>query len=154
MKRFFCDCYRNMGHFLCSIERIMRFVNAHLHCVVALSAVFLLRCANTQDHQNCCAVKSHSRALASFQNNGNYLKNKELFSGGSWWKWPGGLRNLISGWTYRIVALPLAVYNGVSSHTSSPKLMKLVIFSRSYWYIENIHFSLMKPNPYFFSMYQ
>ena len=29
-----CDCYRNMGHFLCSIERIKRFVNVHLHCIV------------------------------------------------------------------------------------------------------------------------
>ena len=69
-------------------------------------------------------------------------------SGGSWWKWPGGLRNFASGWTYRIVALPLAVYNGVSSHSSSPKLIKLVIFSCPYWYIENIHFSLMKPKPH------
>ena len=68
-------------------------------------------------------------------------------SGGSWWKWPGGLRNFISGWTYRIDALPLAIYNGVSSHSSSPKLIKLVIFSCPYWYIENIHFSLIKPNP-------
>ena len=69
-------------------------------------------------------------------------------SGGSWWKWPGELRNFFSGWTYRIVALPLAVYNGVSSHSSSPnKLIKLVIFSCPYWYIENIHFSLIKPNP-------
>ena len=72
----------------------------------------------------------------------------QLHSGGSWWKWPGGLQNFISGWTYRIVALPLAVYNGVSSHSSSPnKLIKLVIFSCPYWYIENIHFSLIKPNP-------
>ena len=59
----------------------------------------------------------------------------------------GGLRNFISGWTYRIVALPLAVYNGVTSHSSSPKLIKLVIFSCPYWCIENIHFSLIKPNP-------
>jgi len=48
---------------------------------------------------------------------------------------------------HRIVALPLAVYNGVSSHSSSPKLFKRVIFSCPYWYIENINFSLMKPNP-------
>jgi len=80
------------------------------------------------------------------------LPTKRIFvivtvtSGGSWWKWPGGLRNFISGWKYRIVALPLAVYNGVSSHSSSPKLIKLVIFSCPYWYIKNIHFSLMKPN--------
>jgi len=32
---FFCDCYRNMGHFLCSVERIKRFVNDHLHCIVS-----------------------------------------------------------------------------------------------------------------------
>ena len=29
----FCDCYRNMGHFLCSVERIKSFVNVHLHCI-------------------------------------------------------------------------------------------------------------------------
>jgi len=31
----FCDCYRNMGHFLCSVARIKRFLNAHLHCIVS-----------------------------------------------------------------------------------------------------------------------
>jgi len=31
----FCDCYRNMGHFLCSVERIKRFLNLHLHCIVS-----------------------------------------------------------------------------------------------------------------------
>ena len=31
----FCDCYRNMGHFLCSVERIKRFVKVHLHCIVS-----------------------------------------------------------------------------------------------------------------------
>ena len=31
----FCDCYCNMGHFLCSVERIKRFVNVHLHCIVS-----------------------------------------------------------------------------------------------------------------------
>ena len=30
---FFCDC--NMGHFLCSVERIKRFVNVHLHCIAS-----------------------------------------------------------------------------------------------------------------------
>jgi len=30
----FCDCYRNMGHFLCGVERIKRFVNVHLHFIV------------------------------------------------------------------------------------------------------------------------
>jgi len=31
----FCDCYRNTGHFLCSVERIKRFLNLHLHCIVS-----------------------------------------------------------------------------------------------------------------------
>jgi len=31
----FNDCYRNMGHFLCSVERIKSFVNVHLHCIVS-----------------------------------------------------------------------------------------------------------------------
>jgi len=31
----FCDCYRNMRHFLCSVERIRSFVNVHLHCIVS-----------------------------------------------------------------------------------------------------------------------
>ena len=34
-RRLFCDCYRNMRHFLCSVERIKRFVNVHLHCIVS-----------------------------------------------------------------------------------------------------------------------
>jgi len=51
---FFCDCYRNTGHFLCSAERIKRFVNVHF---IASSAMFPLRCANTQDHENCFTVE-------------------------------------------------------------------------------------------------
>jgi len=31
----FCDCYRNMVHFLCSVERTKRFVNVHLHCIIS-----------------------------------------------------------------------------------------------------------------------
>jgi len=31
----FCDCYRNMWHFVCSVERIKRFLNVHLHCIVS-----------------------------------------------------------------------------------------------------------------------
>ena len=58
------NCYRNMGHFLCIVERIKRFVNVHLHCIISN---VLSECANTQDHQNCCAVQSHSRVLATFQ---------------------------------------------------------------------------------------
>ena len=73
----FCDCYRNMGNFLCSVERIKRFVNVHLHRHAL--AIFPLRGANTQDHQNCCAVKSHSRALATFQSNGKACKQEAIW---------------------------------------------------------------------------
>ena len=31
----YCDCYRNMEHFLCSIDRIKSFVNVHFHCIVS-----------------------------------------------------------------------------------------------------------------------
>ena len=61
-------------------------------------------------------------------------------SGGSWWNWPGGLRIFISGWTYGIVALAVFI-TSVSIHSSSPNLIKLVLFSCPYSYIENIHFS-------------
>ena len=71
------DFYRNMGHFLCSVARIKRFVNVHLHCIV--SNVPSYRGANTQDHQNCCAVKSHSRALATFQSNGKARKQEAIW---------------------------------------------------------------------------
>ena len=33
--RIFGDCCRNTGHFLCGVERIKRFVNVHVHCVVS-----------------------------------------------------------------------------------------------------------------------
>jgi len=72
----FCDCYRNMGHFLCSVERIKRFVNVHLHCIVSNVPS---DCANTQDHQNCCGVKSHSRVHATFQRNGKTRKQEAMW---------------------------------------------------------------------------
>jgi len=31
---FFCDCYRNTGNFLCSVERINRFATVLLDCIV------------------------------------------------------------------------------------------------------------------------
>jgi len=34
-KRDFCDCSRNMGYFLFREERIKRFMNVHLHCIVS-----------------------------------------------------------------------------------------------------------------------
>jgi len=71
----FCNCYRNMGNFLCSVERIKRFV-VHLHCIVSSVAS---ACANTQDHQNCCAVKYHSRVLATFQSNGKARKQEAIW---------------------------------------------------------------------------
>jgi len=58
------------------------------------------------------------------------------------------LATALSGWTYGIVTLAVfIIISGVFSHSSSPNLIKLVIFSCPYWYNENIHFSLMKPNP-------
>jgi len=45
---------------------------------IASSAMFPLRCANTQDHQNCCGVKSHSCALATFQSNGKARKQEAI----------------------------------------------------------------------------
>jgi len=75
-RSIFCDCYRNMGHFLCSVERIKRFFNIHLHCIV--SNVPSER-ANTQDHQNCRAVKSHSRVLATFQSNGKTREQEAIW---------------------------------------------------------------------------
>jgi len=69
----FCDCYRNMEHFLSSVERRKRFVNVHLHCIVSN---VLSMCANTQDHQNCCAVKYHSHAVATSQSNGTAGKQE------------------------------------------------------------------------------
>jgi len=72
---FFCDCYRNMGHFLCSVERMKRFVNVHLYCIVSNVPS---EWANTPENQNCCAVKSHYRVLATFQSNGKACKQEAI----------------------------------------------------------------------------
>jgi len=34
-RSFFRDCYRIMGHFLCSVERIKSFVKVRLSCIVS-----------------------------------------------------------------------------------------------------------------------
>ena len=44
-------------------------------------------------------------------------------SGGSWWNWPGGLRNFISGWTYGIVVL--AVFYNVVAFPVTPAVLIL-----------------------------
>jgi len=31
----FWDCCRHTGYFLCGVERVKRYVNAHLHCIVS-----------------------------------------------------------------------------------------------------------------------
>jgi len=31
----FLDCCRNIGLFVCAVERAKRFVNVHLHCIVS-----------------------------------------------------------------------------------------------------------------------
>jgi len=76
--------------------------------------MFPVRCANTQDHQNCCAVKSHSRALATFQNNGNYLENKELFEWNVYF-----VRILIRLYIYYTIH---TVCNSLKLHLLSPKI--------------------------------
>ena len=42
------------------------------------------------------------------------------------------ISSLVEHTALSVVALPLAAYNGVSSHSSVPKLIKLVIFSCPY----------------------
>jgi len=44
-----------------------------------LRPTFPLRCANAQYHQIICVVKSHSHALARFQNVGKAGKKEKLF---------------------------------------------------------------------------
>jgi len=34
-KRIFCDCYSNVKHFRCGVERVKRGVNVHLHCIAS-----------------------------------------------------------------------------------------------------------------------
>jgi len=31
----FLGVFRNMGHFLCGVERVKHYVNVHLHCIVS-----------------------------------------------------------------------------------------------------------------------
>jgi len=31
----FCNSCRNIGHFICVVERVKRFVNVHLHCIAS-----------------------------------------------------------------------------------------------------------------------
>jgi len=38
-KCIFCDCYHDVGHFLCGVEREKRFVKVHLHCIVSNSNI-------------------------------------------------------------------------------------------------------------------
>jgi len=44
----------------------------------------------------------------------------------------------LSGGTYGIVALAVFIISGVYSHSSSPNLIKPVIFSCPYWYIASV----------------
>jgi len=34
-KSNFCDCCRKIGHLLCGVEMLKRFVNVHLHSIVS-----------------------------------------------------------------------------------------------------------------------
>jgi len=76
-RRIFCDCYRNMGHFLCSVERIKRFVNFHLHCIVSNVLSKVRKYSGPPELLR--SEISFSPSLATFQSNGNSTENKELF---------------------------------------------------------------------------
>ena len=111
---FFGDCYRSMRHFLCGVERIKRFVNVYLHCIVSnVPSEF----ANTQDHQNCCVVKSHSRALATFQSNGKARRQEAI-----WMKW-NIVRILIRLYIYYIIHKVVIHWK---FHLFSPKIIMLL----------------------------
>jgi len=50
-------------------------VNIYLHCTVS-NVPSMVR--KYPDHENCCAVKSYSRALATFQSNGKAGKQEAI----------------------------------------------------------------------------
>jgi len=52
-------------------------VNVHLHCIVSNVPSEMRKYSRPPELLD--AVKSHSRALATFQNNRNCTENKELF---------------------------------------------------------------------------
>jgi len=94
-RSLFCDCYRNTGYFLCSEERIKRFVNVHLYCIVGNVPSKVRKYAGPPELFR--SEISFSRT-PTFQNNGNYLENKELF------EWNVHLvRNLIRLFIYHII---------------------------------------------------
>ena len=68
-------------------------------------------------------------------------------SGGSWWNWPGGLRNFISGWTYGIVVLLVFIISGVSSHSSSPYQIRNFQLSLLIHRKHSLQFNETKPKP-------
>ena len=75
---FFCDCYRNMGHFLCSVEGIRRFVNVLLHCIVSNVPSKVRKYSGPPELLR-SEIKSPSRALATFQSNGSAPKTRSHF---------------------------------------------------------------------------
>ena len=60
-----------------------------------------------------------------------------ISNGGAGQHW-SPLATDLSGWTYGIVVLAVFIISGVFSHSSSPNLIKLVIFSCPYWYIASV----------------
>jgi len=73
---FFVILTSNTGYFLCSVEMIRRFVNVHLHCIVSNVPSKVRKYSGPPELFR--SEISFSRT-ATFQNNGNYLENKELF---------------------------------------------------------------------------
>jgi len=65
-----------MGHFLCRVERIKRFLNVHLHCIVSNVPYKVRKYSGPPE---LLRSESHSRTLATFQSNGSSTENKELF---------------------------------------------------------------------------
>jgi len=106
---FFCDSYRNTGYFLCSVERIKRFLNVHLHCIVSNVPSKVGKYSGPPELFRC--EISFSRT-ATFQNNGNYLENKELFEWNVYF-----VRNLIRLYIYHIIH---KVWNSLKTPLTQP----------------------------------
>jgi len=106
---FFSDSYRNTGYFLCSEERIKRFVNVHLHCIVSNVPSKVRKYSGPPELFR--SEISFSRT-ATFQNNGIYLENKELFEWNVYF-----VRNLIRLYIYHIIH---KVWNSLKTPLTQP----------------------------------
>jgi len=123
-------------HALTSRNSFRRLLTTEMLCTTKTASAEKNFVKSMETGQNVCASLEARNNMQTREN--RKVMTSIVNSGGSWWNCPGGLRNFISGWTYGIVALVVFFINsGVSSHSSSPSLIKLVIFSCPYWYICN-----------------